>query len=611
MGQHAPNPLPRIVKLIAADRTDLIVLLGYTIFAALLALVVPLASQSLVNTIAAGVMMQQLIALSILMLIVLVFVAVLRGLQLILIETLQQRIFARTAFSVTHNLLGAAPFDRRHVYPPELLNRFFDVVNLQKAWEKILSDGPSSTVTLIVGLIMLAFYHPFMLVFDVLVIVFLLVAALGLTRGALRTSMEESSHKYALAQWLQDLARSQTLVRQHSLSPFWQQRTDDLIYNYLNARQRHFSILFRVFGSHLAFYVIAAVGVLAIGGTLVIQRQMTLGQLVASEIVVISVLSAVDKLINMFDTVYDLMTALEKIGVITDLPKAQPAGAVVRPVPTAAEMAMAGGTYTVPLLALRSIDLKGSGGKSRLSGINLTMNPGDRLAIVGEPNCGKTSLSHVIGGIEYPSSGLCQLFGVDVREVDLLQWHQQISCVGQDCMLFTGTLADNLFMGREDKLNPAFVHQVMELTGLAESLKDFRNGLLTPVLSEGQNLPLSIKSQVLVAQALLQQPCVLVLDEILDGMPITMRPELIRRLTSVCGTPGFEWALIVTTEEPEVALSCGHYAYMDHGKIVEQGPCHQMGDHLARWLHRQQAPLVEALSVGPGDAPQPPSPPQA
>jgi ATP-binding cassette subfamily B protein len=572
------------------DKKDVVILIAYTLVVTLLTLAVPLTAQALVNTIAAGVLFQQLITLSAILLGVLLMVAVIRAMSISLIETLQQRIFVRVALQITDRLLLAQPFNLKTTYPPEHLNRFFDVVNLQKVWAKLLTDGPASCISLLIGLIILGIYHPSLWIFDIGIILFLALAIFGLSHGGLASSMEESHHKYTLGSWLQDLAGAQVRVRRHASQNFWHTVTDHHLMMYLDARKAHFKVLFRVLTSHFFFYAIASVGILALGGTLVIQKQMTLGQLVASELVVLQMLVAMDKLIQLFEPGFDLMTSLEKIAMLTELPLLETTS---NPVSLPNISLTATTQNALPLLILKQLYIKPDththtpASEASFVLPYLGLRAGETLALVGtvDSNALRHYVLRVCAGLALPEQGLCELHGVDVRSVSLLQWHHKVAYLSLEQQgLLQGTLADNIFMGLPYReTNPVLVSQVLALTGLDAALSQLPHGLETEVLQAGCNIESSLKVRVLLAQNLLQQPELLLLDDLLNILPWQERTALMRQLLAVAGTPAFPWALIVNTSAPFIAQGCQRYVWFGHPHMTQSDTANLSG----RWHYEE------------------------
>ena len=327
-GAH-PTPVGRLLQFLRTEKGDMLTLIAYTTIAGVLALVVPLTAQALVNTIAADVLVQPLVVLSLLTLVGLGLSGILQLMKLSLAEVLQQRLFARTALDMADKLPRLLGSSLRGEYAPELVNRFFDTLTVQKALSKLLLDGLAALLQALVGLALLAFYSPYLLGLDIaiLISVAFVVGVLGV--GGLRTSLQESQEKYRVAGWLEDMARCQADLKLHGTNSYLLQRADHSVMGYLAARQSHFRILWRQAFGNYVFQAFAAAAVLAVGGWLVINRELTLGQLVAAQLVVVALLAAIDKLIRQADQVFDLLTGLEKVGHVLDMPTERTGGLAV------------------------------------------------------------------------------------------------------------------------------------------------------------------------------------------------------------------------------------------------------------------------------------------
>ena len=223
---HNASPMERLGALLAADKHDLGILVVYTVITSLISLAVPLAAQALVNTIAAGIFLQPLIVLSLLVLSGLLFGSVVRMLKFCIVENLQQRIFARITLRLSERIPAIKSSALNAEYMPELINRFFDVVTIQKSWAKILLDVPTAALQVVLGLVLMAFYSPLLLAFDVLIILFVVFAVSVLGIGGLRTSIKESVLKYRVAEWLEDMGRCQSSLKTNGITHFISRRSN-------------------------------------------------------------------------------------------------------------------------------------------------------------------------------------------------------------------------------------------------------------------------------------------------------------------------------------------------------------------------------------------------
>ena len=281
-----PTPLSRLVTLLGFERSDITVALIYGAVASILALAAPVGVQALVNAVAFGGLMQPVVMLVILVFGALAFAAALRAVQALVIERVQQRIFARVAVDLGRRLprVRLDAFDGGH--GPELINRFFDVLTVQKVAASLLVDGAAIVLSVIAGAVVLAFYHPLLLAFDVALVALVLLILFGLGRRAIDTSIAESRAKYAVAAWLEEMARHPSSFRCAAGTAFGETRADDLTRGYLTARRDHYRVLFRQIVASLALQAIATAALLGVGGGLVVAGRITLGQLVAAELIV-------------------------------------------------------------------------------------------------------------------------------------------------------------------------------------------------------------------------------------------------------------------------------------------------------------------------------------
>lgn len=318
--QPPPTPFRRLIRLLNTERRDIWYVYLYAIVAGLISLSLPLGIQAVFNLVSGGMVFSSvyvLIGLVVIGVIVSGFILV--G-QQVLVEVLQQRIFVKAAFEFTYRLPRIQPESLEGTYPPELMNRFFDVLTIQKGLPKLLIDLTAAVVQILFGIILLSFYHPVFIAFGLITLLVVggLIGLFG--DSALKTSLSESKYKYKVAAWLEDMASRLTSLRQKDQTRDLMGRTDEYVAQYIAYRNAHFRVLKRFYFSAIAFKTLVTGGLLILGTALVVGREMTLGQFVAAELVIVLITSSVDKLIMGIDVVYDLMTAAEKIGQVTDLP---------------------------------------------------------------------------------------------------------------------------------------------------------------------------------------------------------------------------------------------------------------------------------------------------
>lgn len=558
MGASTSKPYARLLGLIVEDGRDLITLVAFNFISGLLYLAVPLGAQALINTIAAGVFLQPLAVLALLVFLGLFLVAFLKLIQYKLIELLQQRIFARIALNLADHLPRIEHVALREDYAPEMANRFFDTITIQKTWAKLLTDVPASILQILLGLMLMAIYSPFLLGFDVIFVGAVATIVL-LGRGGVVTSLKESKHKYRVAEWLEELGRCHVSLKMNSLPDYFVRRLDQEVTEYIKARRHHFAIFLRqVFGSHI-LQALALTGVLGVGGWLVIQRQLTLGQLVAAELVIVMLLAAIEKLALAIDELYDLVTSLEKLGSVTDLPTERTGGTKVPPCTGSARV------------ECERLAFHYDPNRPILQNVNLLLEPGQHACLVGRSGSGKSTLAQLICGLLPPVRGRIRFDGLDLREADLNSLRRHIALLSGHNEIFTGTVEENILMGRDGITRDA-LHEVVELVGLDELLLNLSKGLHTPLVTEGLNISLGERLRILLARAIIKRPRLLILDEALFGLDPHTKADVLSHLEA----PQREWTLLYVTHDYNVVARCAMVHVLQEGEIVESGHPEQL-----------------------------------
>lgn len=550
---HAHGGVARLTKLLRLEREDLFSVLVYAIFIGLTTLAVPVAVQAVVNTVAFGVLIQPLVVLTLIVLGCLAFNGLLRAMQAKVVERLQERLFVRAATEMAYRLprMKIDAFDR--VYAPEKVNRFFDVMTAQKAAAALLIDGSLLVLQAFVGLVLLGFYHPFLLAFDFVLIVAVALIVLVLGRRAIPTSLDESSAKYELVAWLEDVARSPIAFRMNQNAAL--DGADDLARRYLDRRRRHFAIVFRQIVASVTLQAAASATLLAIGGFLVIEGQLSIGQLVAAELVVTSIVAGVAKLGKHLESYYDLRTALEKIGSVTDL-ELEPNAAV--------RTLEARGPATLELSEVRF------GHASRpplFEGLTLSVFPGEKVAITGAHGAGKSTIADLAFGLRAPARGAILLDGVDVRELGPEELRRHVALV-RDVEIFEGTVYDNVALWRKD-VAPQDVHEALAAVGLSKTVARLSSGVATRLLTGGNPLSLGQAQRLMLARALAGKPRFLVIDGLLDGLEGELLDELERCLASVCDG---KTTLLVLTSLESVAAWCDRRINLTRNRTASAPP---------------------------------------
>lgn len=547
-----PSPYQRLAAWIRLEHQDLWAVLIYAAAIGVLGLTTPLAVQALVSTVAFGTVLQPLVVLSVVLFGALTLAAVLRALEAWLVEVLQRRLFVRVVGDLAHRLPRVRRDALDGAHAPELVNRFFDVFTVQKTAAALLLGGLDVVLTVAVGLLVLAFYHPLLLAVDVLLVLAIVAAVVPRARRGAETAIDESRAKYAVGGWLEDLARHHGELKLAGGQRWASDRADDLARAYLLARERHFRVAFQQLVSMLAIQAVTSAVVLGVGGWLVIGRQLTLGQLVAAEIVVAAVVASVAKVGKYLESGYDLIAALDKLGHLADLPVEREGG-------TPADVS---GRAGLGLEGVRG----GYLGTEILAGVDLEVAPGERVVITGPSGGGKSLLVELIAGIRVPSAGRLEVDGRDVRDLSLSALRRRIAAVTRTATV-AGSVLDNVRLGRPE-VDTGRARAALATAGLLEDVEALEEGLHTPLLPDGDPLSDGQALRLTIARAIASEPALLIIDHVLDGMDDASRGPLLDALFDRAAP----WTLVVVSADPDIVSRADRVLVLRDGTLEERSP---------------------------------------
>ena len=586
-GTVKPTPAHRLLKLLVRERGEIAVVCLYAALIGLFSLTLPLGVQAIVGLVSGGLVLQPVVVLIAFVIAGTLGMGILQVAQLGVVERLQQRVFARMALEYAFRAPRVALERALGQDLPESMNRFFEVVIIQKSLAKLLTESVTALLSIVFGLILLTFYHPYFSLFGIL-----LLTALGgilwiTGRRGLATSLAESSYKYRVAHWLQELARSTTLLRFAPRSRLPLERMDQEVAGYLGARRAHFRVLVRQSLSIVAFKTAITGGLLVLGSLLVINRQITLGQFVASELVIVTVLAGVEKLVLALSTVYDILTSVDKAGHLEDLALE---GSRARTHAPAAR----GGTHGLKVVA-RGLSYRYPGSTRQvLRDVDLCVGAGECVGITGVEGAGASTLLGVLTGLLPSYEGALTYDGLSARDVDARLVREQIAPVASAVELFDGTIEENVSMGRAE-VTPADVHAAIERVGLAELVQTLPGGVRTRVGAASRLTP-SAERKIVLARALAGAPRLVVFDHFFHHLDPAYKRTLIRTLTE----PGAGWSVLAVSHDPVFLAACDRIYVLDAGRVVRSGSYEELLDDplFAGVVGGHQAQLVSGGAGG-------------
>ncbi len=549
------NPVRRVLQVIKLEKNEISSVYFYAILSGLIQLSLPLGIQSIISFVLGGAISTSLVVMIVLVVLAVFLNGMLQVNQMRLIEKVQQKIFVRYSFEFAERIprLNLQAVDS--YYLPELVNRFFDTVALQKGISKLLLDIPAATIQIFFGLVMLSFYHPVFIFFGlVLLLIIYLILRLTSAKG-MESSLRESDYKYAVAGWLEEMARvvkSFKFSRNTSLNI---SKTDTLVTGYLTHRTIHFRVLLFQYWSLVSFKVAITAAMLIVGSLLLVNQQLNIGQFIAAEIVILMVINSIEKVIGNLDTVYDVLTSVEKLGKLTDKPLEQEGTIELQPANTGLSVEMTAVNFSYE-----------AGSKKVLNQITLAIKGNEKVCIMGATGSGKSSLLRLMSGAynEFEGSILIDNLPVSNYNLDSLRNQTGILLSMQD--IFQGSLLENINMGCED-ISPKEILVLAERLGLKTFMSGLKDGLNTNLDPLGKKLSANVIKKILLLRALVHNPRLVLMEEPFDGLSDSIKASVTDYLLNE--TSG--QTIVISSNDAAFAARCDKVIYLEDGTITATG----------------------------------------
>jgi ATP-binding cassette subfamily B protein len=545
------SPLKRLVNLLALERKEITSIYFFAILSGLIQLSVPLGIQAIIGFVLGAAMVTSIYVLIIVVVVGVFIVGVMQVNQMKIIEKIQQKIFTRYAFEFAELM---PQFDLKKIdnyYLPEKVNRFFDVINLQKGVSKLLLDVPIASIQIIFGLLLLMLYHPFFIAFGLLLIFILWLILRFTSQRGLNTSLSESKFKYKVVAWFEEMARVIKTFKFSQGTHINLKKTDENVLHYLNARTAHFNVLMFQFKSLIAFKVAITTAMLAVGTYLLLDQQINIGEFIAAEIVILTVISAIEKLISSLDSVYDIITGLEKLATFTEIPLEKDGNLNF--------------TTTQNGIEVKLIDFnfEYSPNAKTLKGLNITIPAKSTVCIMGEEGSGKTTLLNSLSGSFRDFEGALLLNNIPMINYKLESLRSKIGLYLNEHDIFDGTILENITMGRTN-INPESIYKIANDLGIRAFMNKLPLGYNTKVDSGGNKLPSSMVKKILLLRAFANNPNLILLEEPWQGFDDQIKSKMMSYLLG----KSHQKTIFVVSNDEAFAKQCDLRIYFNKGEAV-------------------------------------------
>jgi ABC-type bacteriocin/lantibiotic exporter with double-glycine peptidase domain len=550
------SPIERTLALFARERREILTVFFYATLSGALSLILPLAVGGIVQLVQGRLFLQPVVVLISLVVLGTIIAGILQIGILKVVERIQQRVFARMALEFAFRIPRLRYSTSLESNLPEQMNRLFEAIAIQKGVQKLLLDVPTALLTIVFSLLLLTLYSPWFSVFAIGVTAALWWIIRWSGPEGLRTSIVESKYKYKAVHWLEEIARAFHAFKYAGDSTLPVERMDDVVTGYLKYRRKHFAVLVKQTIALIGFKTFITAAVLIIGATLVQTNRLLLGQFVAAEVVIVTVLAGVEKLITSLATVYDVLTSVDKSGHVADLPLESRGGLAPIDIPgVGASIVTKDLRYRYPSARTASVN-----------GITLQINPGERVAIMGSDGSGQSTLLKLLGGLIDDYDGTIRFDGVTLRDLDRPALRARIGQMLSWTDLFDGTIEENVSVGRAH-ITPLHVRDALEVLALTDEIQQLPQGIQTELTNAGRTLPAHLANKLLVAQGIVGNPRLIVFDDFFQNLDAPSRSLIIRLLTDRVR----HWTVVAVSHDPQLLAAFDRVIILDQGQIVREG----------------------------------------
>lgn len=547
--------LKRVVEIIRLEKKEVSAIYFYAILSGLIQLSLPLGIQAIINFAQVAVGRTKLPASMWLLMSLVVGGVLIAGLlqvnQMKVVEKIQQRIFSRYALEFTYKIPRLENVAVDGIHMPELVNRFFDVVVLQKALSKLLLDIPLAIIQIIFGLLLLSFYNSLFIVLGILLILISYLIFYYTGKKGLEASIRESNFKYEIVGWIEELARSFKSFKITGKYNLHLSKTDDLLKGYLGARTDHFVVLKFQYWSLILFKLFITAAMLFIGALLLMNQQLNLGQFIAAEIVIITVLLAVEKLVLSLDKAYDLMTSLEKLSTVTDKAIENNEGL---PMPV---------DHQGVSIEIRDLSVGYKKDHPLLKAINLKISAGQKVCVIGDAGAGKSVFMEILTGSLLNYDGVFLVNGLPLRNYNIQSYREMMGVFYHEQDIFKATLYENITMGNNN-ISSLELMTAAKKIGLGEFINSLPMGLQTILQPTGKGLSTIIAKKILLLRAVISSPKLLLMDEPFELAGGEHCKDIAEYILSMKETTA-----VIVTGNRDFARQCDLVVTLSEGKVVK------------------------------------------
>ncbi|GAB2688687.1 ABC transporter transmembrane domain-containing protein [Aliiglaciecola aliphaticivorans] len=524
------------------------VAIAYGVAISLMTLAVPIAVQTLINSIANIGSTRSVVTLAIVLFLTLFISGILSALRMRIMEFYERKVYARLTAIISLKTIMAAHSFFEGRQNTNITQRYFDIMTLQKNIPSLMVDGFALVLQMLVGFTLVSFYHPILFAFNLVLILVMYAIWKIWGTGAKRSAIELSHAKYDSAKWLNDIAGAHEFFKSAAHVEYAGRSTDTFINNYLNKHKSHFHYTFSQVVMFLLLYASASAALLGIGGVLVVQGQLSIGQLVAAELIMSAVFFGLSRFTQYLKLYYELYGAAEKIGSTLVIPQ-EDVNEQADCVPTSSQLVFN--------------KLRLSHGEDTCF-IDLKIEAGSKYFITTNKSWVQKQIIGLMKRYDKPQKGEVLLGDLSLYDFDTYELRQGINTLDRS-LIVECTIEEYLRLANP-RASFAEIRAALAAVELDSVVDALPNGLDSKISVLGAPLqPLEFLLLKLVA-VIIEEPKVLIINQHFDAIPLALRLRLLARLTQLKCT------VLYFTNTPEQDSLDGIIYLEDTASIVERGP---------------------------------------
>lgn len=543
--------LQLITSYLSKEKKDVAAIYIYSLLSGLVYLSLPLGIQAIVSFSMGGVFTTSVYVITIFVIIGTIIVGYLKIQIMNIVEKIQQKIFVQYSIAYAEKL-NRIDISKTNKYNlSELMNRVFDAVTLQKGISKILLDIPIETIRIIIGIIVLGFYHPWFIVFGLLIIGLVVTIFKYTSIGGIKSSIEESNKKYEVVSWLESVAGSIRSLKPYATYELPLQKIDSLLENYIQNRTKHYRILLFQYKTIIAFKVITTMVMLVLCTYLLINQKLNIGAFIAAELVIMTIISAVEKLVISLESYYDVITSFTKLNKVLELPD-EPSG-----------------KYNFPkkengiAIEAKNIAFSFDNEINIIENIYFSIQANSITVVSGNLSSGKTTLSKILSAAYTPTNGILLYDNIPSQNFVKSELTSAIGYYDDEHKLFAGSILDNIQVGNK-LITIELINKLCQEWGISNIFYQFPNSYYSDIQDYPTKLTYSTRKAIQLLKVCLGKHNIILLDEPLEGMSETFKINFLKYIQYISKHK----TVIIVTNDENIINMANHHFKMQQGLLT-------------------------------------------